>query len=131
MAESFVDSVKTELISDRIWRTRSQLELAFVEYLGWFNHSRLHEALGDIPPAEFEQLHAVPTKPISDNGSVAALSPSASDRLTTRRVEPVRPEIAIDRPLEPKDATSTRTVLAKTAPKVVVPRALPAGLSDE
>jgi putative transposase len=58
MAESFVDTIKTELISDRVWRTRSQLELAIVEYLGWFNHDRLHESLGDIPPAEFEALHA-------------------------------------------------------------------------
>ena len=54
LAESFVDSFKTELIADRVWRTRSQLELAVVEYLGWFNHTRLHESLGDLPPAEFE-----------------------------------------------------------------------------
>jgi putative transposase len=58
MAESFVDSFKTELIRDRVWRTRSQLELAIVEYLGWFNHDRLHESLGDIPPVEFEAEHA-------------------------------------------------------------------------
>ena len=58
MAESFVDSFKVELIKDRVWRTRSQLELAVVEYLGWFNHDRLHEALGDRPPAEFEDLYA-------------------------------------------------------------------------
>ena len=51
--------LKTELISDRVWRTRSQLELAVVEYLGWFNDARLHESLGDIPPAEYEQLHAL------------------------------------------------------------------------
>ena len=31
---------------------------ALLEYLGWFNHDRLHESLGDIPPAEFEALHA-------------------------------------------------------------------------
>jgi len=55
LAESFVDSFKTELIADRVWRTRSQLELAIVEYIGWFNHDRLHQALGDIPPAELEQ----------------------------------------------------------------------------
>ncbi|MEA2383584.1 MAG: putative transposase, partial [Solirubrobacteraceae bacterium] len=57
-AESFVDSFKTELVSDRVWRTRSQLELAVVEYIGWFNHDRLHESVGDRPPAEFEGLHA-------------------------------------------------------------------------
>jgi putative transposase len=58
MAESFVDSFKTELIRDRVWPTRSGLEFAIVEYLGWFNHDRLHSSLGDIPPAEFEALHA-------------------------------------------------------------------------
>src|SRR4051795_9745191 len=58
LAESFVDTLKTELIADRVWRTRSQLELAIVEYLGWFNHDRLHQSLGDLPPAEFEALHA-------------------------------------------------------------------------
>jgi putative transposase len=55
LAESFVDSFKTELIADRVWRTRSQLELAIVEWIGWFNSSRLHSALGDRPPIEFER----------------------------------------------------------------------------
>src|SRR3954468_7523330 len=62
LAESFVDSFKTELIADRVWRTRSQLELAIVEYIGWFNHDRLHQALGDIPPAEMEALYAPRTE---------------------------------------------------------------------
>jgi putative transposase len=57
MAESFVDSFKTELIADRVWRTQTQLELAIVAYVGWFNHQRLHSALADLPPAEFEALH--------------------------------------------------------------------------
>ncbi len=58
MAESFVDSFKTELIADRVWRTRAQLELAVVEYISWFNHDRLHESLGDTPPVEYEDLYA-------------------------------------------------------------------------
>jgi putative transposase len=57
LAESFVDSFKTELIADRPWRTRSQLEIAIVEYVGWFNHHRLHSSLDDVPPAEFEALY--------------------------------------------------------------------------
>jgi putative transposase len=57
MAESFVDSFKTELIADRVWRTRSQLELAVVEWVAWFNNDRLHESLGDRPPAEVEALY--------------------------------------------------------------------------
>jgi len=63
LAESFVDSFKTELIADRVWRTRTQLELAIVEYVAWFNSSRLHSALGDIPPAEFEALYATMIQP--------------------------------------------------------------------
>jgi putative transposase len=58
MAESFVDSFKTELIADRVWRSTGQLELAVVEYVAWFNHERLHESLGDVPPVEFEDLYA-------------------------------------------------------------------------
>src|SRR5947208_4187359 len=57
LAESFVDSFKTELIADRVWRSRSQLELAVVEYVGWFNNARLHESLDDVPPIEYEQHH--------------------------------------------------------------------------
>jgi putative transposase len=58
LAESFLDSFKTELIADRSWPTRSALELAVVEYLAWFNNERLHEALGDQPPREREEEYA-------------------------------------------------------------------------
>ena len=47
LAESFVDSFKTELIADGVWRSRSQLELAAVEYIGWFNNARLHPPRSD------------------------------------------------------------------------------------
>ncbi len=63
LAESFVDTFKTELIADRVWRSRTQLELAIVEYVGWFNEARLHEALGYLPPAEFEILDAPQSGP--------------------------------------------------------------------
>jgi putative transposase len=83
MAESFVDSFKTELIADRVWRSRSQLELAVVEWIGWFNHDRLHQALDDIPPAEFEQHHA---------GHLAGIGTDSDEKepitLTDRTLEP-------------------------------------------
>jgi len=60
MAESFVDTFKTELIADRVWRSRTQLELAVVEYIAWFNNDRIHESLGDLSPAEFEDLYVAP-----------------------------------------------------------------------
>jgi transposase InsO family protein len=65
MAESFVDTFKTELIADRVWRTRTQLELAIVEWVAWFNTDRLHESLNDIPPAEFETLSSSSTVNLS------------------------------------------------------------------
>lgn len=68
MAESFVDSFKTELITDRVWQTRTQLELAIVEYIGWFNNRRLHESLGDVPPIEFEAEWAARNSPRDERG---------------------------------------------------------------
>jgi putative transposase len=52
-----VDTFKTELIKDRVWKTHGQLELAVVEWVSWFNHDRLHESLGDVPPVEFEDAY--------------------------------------------------------------------------
>jgi putative transposase len=109
MAESFVDSFKCELIADRVWRARPQLELAVVEYVGWFNHQRLHEALGDIPPAEFEALHAANT-PIPGDGSATPTSPRPLERLTAARLRrPTSPAgemapIPADRPTRPPSA---------------------------
>ena len=54
MAESFVDTFKTELVADRVWRSRSELELAIVVWVGWYNHQRLHSSLDDVPPSEVE-----------------------------------------------------------------------------
>jgi putative transposase len=62
-AESFVDTFKTELIADRSWTSRSQLELAIVKYVAWFNNERIHENLNDRPPREIEELYAVKTQP--------------------------------------------------------------------
>jgi putative transposase len=62
VAESFLDSFKTELIADQTWATRSQLELAVLEYLAWFNNERLHEAPDDRPPRELEELYAAKSR---------------------------------------------------------------------
>jgi hypothetical protein len=55
MAGSFVDGFKSKLISDACGAPVPQLELAVVEYIGWFNDSRLH-VLGNPPPDELEIL---------------------------------------------------------------------------
>jgi putative transposase len=54
MAESFVSTLKRELVAGRIFASRFEAEIAVFEYLGWFNHRRLHSELGHRPPSEFE-----------------------------------------------------------------------------
>jgi len=58
LAESVIGLFKTELIKPRgPWRTAEQVELATLEYVDWFNHRRLYEACGDIPPADLEDAY--------------------------------------------------------------------------
>jgi putative transposase len=58
LAETVIGLFKTELIKPRgPWRTVEQVEIATLEYVDWFNHRRLYEACGDIPPAELEVAH--------------------------------------------------------------------------
>jgi putative transposase len=58
LAESTIGLFKTELIKPRgLWRTVEQVEIATLEYVDWFNHRRLYEVCGDIPPAELEAAH--------------------------------------------------------------------------
>lgn len=54
MAESLNGSYKWELVKGRRWKTRSELELATVEWINWYNDVRLHGEIGDVPPAEHE-----------------------------------------------------------------------------
>jgi len=58
LAESVIGLFKTELIKPRgPWRSAEQVELATMEYVDWFNHRRLYEACGDVPPAELEAAY--------------------------------------------------------------------------
>jgi putative transposase len=58
LAETVIGLFKTELIKPRgPWRTVEQVEIATLEYVDWFNHRRLFEACGDIPPVELEAAH--------------------------------------------------------------------------
>ena len=55
LAESVIGLYKTELIHKRgPWKDRDQVEYATLEYVDWFNHRRLLEPIGHIPPAERE-----------------------------------------------------------------------------
>ena len=55
LAESVIGLYKTELIHKRApWKDLDQVEYATLEYVDWFNHRRLLEPIGHIPPAEKE-----------------------------------------------------------------------------
>jgi putative transposase len=58
LAETVIGLYKTEVIRKQgSWRTVDQLELATARWVEWWNHRRLHSAVGDIPPAEFEETY--------------------------------------------------------------------------
>ncbi|WP_249171294.1 integrase core domain-containing protein, partial [Burkholderia multivorans] len=70
LAETINGLYKTEVIHRRApWKTKAAVELATLEWVSWFNHQRLLESIGDIPPAEAEaryyrQLAAQTVEPV-------------------------------------------------------------------
>jgi len=54
LAESFFASLKGECLDQQPWSTRAAARRATVEYIGWYNGTRLHSALGYMTPDAFE-----------------------------------------------------------------------------
>lgn len=55
LAEAVNAAYKSELINrDKPWRSVDDVELATAAWVAWYNQERLHEALGYVPPAEYE-----------------------------------------------------------------------------
>jgi putative transposase len=58
LAETIIGLYKTELIGRRgPWKGIDQVEYATLEWVDWFNHRRLLEPIGQVPPAEFEATY--------------------------------------------------------------------------
>ena len=58
LAESIIGLYKTEVIRRRgPWRDIEAVEFATLEWVHWFNHRRLLEPIGNIPPAEREAAY--------------------------------------------------------------------------
>jgi putative transposase len=55
LAETVIGLFKTEVIRLKgPWRHLEAVEFATLEWVDWFNHRRLLEPIGDMPPAEYE-----------------------------------------------------------------------------
>ena len=55
LAETVIGLLKTEVIRMRgPWRGLDDVEYATLEWVHWFNTTRLFGPIGDIPPAEHE-----------------------------------------------------------------------------
>ena len=58
LAETIIGLYKTELVRRRgPWRGLDEVEYATLEWVDWFNHRRLLEPIGHVPPAEFEAAY--------------------------------------------------------------------------
>jgi putative transposase len=58
--ESFFATLKTELVHDAGWRTRTQAISELAAYLdGWYNYERRHSSLGYLSPVEYEHQQRV------------------------------------------------------------------------
>jgi transposase InsO family protein len=58
LAESIIGLYKTEVIRRRgPWRHAEAVEFATLEWVDWFNNRRLLEPIGNIPPAEYEEVY--------------------------------------------------------------------------
>jgi putative transposase len=58
LAETIIGLYKTEVIRHRgPWRHIDAVEYATLEWVDWFNHRRLLEPIGYVPPAELEQAY--------------------------------------------------------------------------
>src|SRR3954471_14106947 len=64
LMESTIGLYKTELIKPRgPWRSLAQVELATAEWVDWDNTSRLHSAIGHVPPDEYESRYYAQHRP--------------------------------------------------------------------
>ncbi len=136
VCETFHATLKKEKIYRQSWPTRAEARTAIFAYIeGFYNPRRRHSTLGYLSPIQFERHHAELTRlalehSISDNGTVASISPRALDGLRTRRGSTVGVDFVIDGLTSPENAHVLPTESAQAATKTVKGRTTTGGLSD-
>ena len=66
LAETVIGLFKAEVIHRRApWRSLEAVEYATLEWVDWFNHRRLLEPIGNVPPAEAEARYYEQTEALS------------------------------------------------------------------
>jgi len=57
MAEAWVATFKSELVDGHRFPSFEHAEHEVLDWIGFYNDERLHEALDDVPPSEYEAEH--------------------------------------------------------------------------
>jgi transposase InsO family protein len=66
LAETIIGLFKTEVIRRRRpWRSLEAVEYATLDWVDWYNHRRLLEPIGNMPPAEAEARHYAQREPVA------------------------------------------------------------------
>jgi putative transposase len=82
MAEAWVATYKSELVTGRL-QSFEHLGHETLRWISFYNHDRLHEELGDVPPSEYEQeVTRSPTRPC---GPLEAARPALHKGAPARR----------------------------------------------
>ena len=125
LAETVNGYYKAELIRGPTrngpWKTVEEVELATLGWVHWHNTQRLHGYLGDLPPAEFEELHAARQ---ALNPGVLSVAPPArkpAERLPQPPPDAIEGEIASEPPLQPSPVTAPALTASAALPEDATP----------
>jgi putative transposase len=81
MAEAWVATIKAELIQGRIYPSLEAAEYAVLDWIGFYNHHRLHTELADLCPAAFEAgVRREPRRPFGPRRADQPALPGSAGR---------------------------------------------------
>jgi hypothetical protein len=101
MAESVIGLYKAEVIRhEGPWKGLEEVEFATLEWVDWFNNTRLLEPIGYVPPAEFEEANYAHAAAMEAEERLKRESLQQGRAVQTLRLLTADPELCIFRPTE-------------------------------